>query len=238
MSVYKLSKRQENKYSMFMELETVLDSSKSIVERIPQLNDSTSKFKNIILEIGQKAVSKNTVKKGTVITKTVKRLELESAILEYSSALFAYGSKSENEVTKAIAHVTSSSLDKLRDSEIINKANSILNQLTENASALESFDVKQADIEKLGNCIRNYKNSGIDTSVSKTESLLLTKTLQELFNSGMHILEFEIDKIVDSLKSKEKKFYDSYYSVRYIKNLGIRHKKQAENITPVNTPVS
>ena len=232
MAELKLTKKQENKISMFKDLETVLDNNVSIIDRIPQLKDSTDKFKNLITDISNKAVIKNTVLKGSVITKTNKRIELETAILESASALSAFGSKTENEIIKAISHTTSSSLDKSRDTDLINKANSILDMMVQNETALVSYAVSSDDIEKLRNCIAAYKNSSAVTSGSKTESLLINKSLQELFQEGMHILEFEIDKMVDSLKSKEKNFYDSYYAVRTIKNLGIRHRKLPE----VNSP--
>lgn len=234
----KLSKPQENKFSMFRDLETVLDRNRIIIERIPELSDSVSKFKNVVEEISIKAVMKNTVLKGAFISKTNKRIELESVMIENAAALSAFGAKTENEMIKAVAGISPSSLDRLRDTEILNKAKSILDIIKDNSSALASYSVTPEDIEKFKTCIENYRTSSSETSGSKTDSLIINKSLQDLFNYGMQILSNEVDKMVDALKNKEKNFYDSYYAVRTIKKLGIRHKKQAENITPVNTPAS
>lgn len=43
----------------------------------------------------------------------------------------------------------------------------------------------------------------------------------------MYILDNEIYSMVNLLKTKEKNFFDSYYAVRSVKNLGLRHRKQA-----------
>lgn len=233
MSNFKLTKPQENKLSMFKDLESVLDRNKIIIDKIPQLSDSTVNFKNIISQIGVKAVMKNTVLKGSVITKTNKRIELESAIVENASALYAFGSKTENEMIKAIANITFSSLDRLRDTEVINRANSILDAIVNNSAALVAFSIADSDIDNLRNSIGNYITSSSETSGSKTDSMIITKSLQELFRSGSHILNDEIDRMVDSLRTKEKNFYDSYYAVRSVKNLGIRHKKHLPGQAPL-----
>lgn len=44
----------------------------------------------------------------------------------------------------------------------------------------------------------------------------------------MDILDKEIDRMVDSLQTKEKNFYESYYAVRSVKNLGLRHRKETD----------
>lgn len=227
----KLSKPQENKLSMFRDLETVLDRNRIIIERIPELSDSVTKFKNVIEEISNKAVMKNTVLKGAIERKTNKRIELETVIIENAAALSAFGAKTENEMIKAIADVSPSSIDRLRDTEVINKAKSILDIIVANASALVSYSVSPEDIEKFRTSIENYRISSTETSGSKTDSLIINRTLQDLFRYGMQILSKEVDKMIDALKNKEKNLYDSYYAVRTIKNIGIRHKKIPENQT-------
>lgn len=228
MAEAKLTKLQENRYTTFIDIDTVFERNSSIVSRIPQLADSVANFRSIISDISNKAVIRNTILKGTSLTKTVKRLELEAVIIEVSSALFALGHKTSNEIIKAIGNVTPSLLDRMRDTEVINKANSILNTATENEAALEPFGLTAGDLSRLRSCISNYMASSTEKSGSKTESVVITKTLKELFQNGMDILDKEIDKIVNSLQTKEKNFYDSYYAVRSVKNLGIRKKKVTE----------
>ncbi|MBK9331183.1 MAG: hypothetical protein IPM96_02000 [Ignavibacteria bacterium] len=116
----------------------------------------------------------------------------------------------------------------MRDTEVINKANSILNTVTEKADDLTSFGITQTDIARLRSCIENYISSNINKSGSHTESVVITKTLKELFQTGMDILDKEIDRMVDSLQTKEKNFYESYYAVRSVKNFGLRHRKETD----------
>ncbi len=225
MAESKLTKQHENKFSTFMDIETVLDRNNEIVNRIPALSDSVANFKQVIRDITIKAEIKNSVQKGTSETKNVKRFELEEITMELASALLALGNKTNNEVIKAIADIPKSALERMRDTEVTNKANVILNTLTENAQVLMPFGITEDDIGNLRKKIENYKNSSSEKSGSFTESVVITKTLKELFQNGMDLLDKEIDNMINSLQTKEKNFYASYYAVRSVKNLGVRHKK-------------
>ena len=229
MDEIKLTKLQENKLSTFRDIETVLDRNKTVVDRIPQFGDSVMRFKNVISEIALKAVKKSTVKKGASVTKSLKRIELESVVIEIASGLSVFGAKTENEIVKAIAYVTPTSIDKLRDTEVSNKAVSILNCAVENETELVQYGITSEDINRLRNSITNYNASSSEKSGLNTESIVITGSIKELFTDGMEILDKEIDNFVDSMKTKEKDFYESYYTVRSVKNLGVRHKKQTEN---------
>jgi hypothetical protein len=229
MAEAKLTSLQENKFSTYTDIDTVFERNNNIVSRIPQLADSVTNFRSVISDISIKAVKRNTVTKGVTETKSLNRVGLENVVVEISSALFAYGHKASNEIIKAISNVTPSSLDRMRDTEVINKANVILNTAAENEEALLNFGVDAEDITKLRNSIAGYKTSSTDKSGSHTESKVITKTLKEMFQNAADILDNELDRMMDSLQTKEKNFYDSYYAVRSVKNLGIRHRKQHES---------
>ncbi|MBK9332678.1 MAG: hypothetical protein IPM96_09845 [Ignavibacteria bacterium] len=121
-----------------------------------------------------------------------------------------------------------------KDSVMMNKANAILNTVTEKADDLIPFGITQTDIAGFRSCIDNYINSYTIESVSHSESIVITKTLKELFQTGMDILDKEINRMVDSLQTKEKNFYESYYAVRSVKNLGLRRKKETAPQQQVN----
>ncbi len=116
----------------------------------------------------------------------------------------------------------------------MNKANAILNTVTEKADDLIPFGITQTDIAGFRSCIDNYINSYTIESVLHSESIVITKTLKELFQTGMDILDKEINRMVDSLQTKEKNFYESYYAVRSVKNLGLRRKKETAPQQQVN----
>ncbi|MBK7447710.1 MAG: hypothetical protein IPJ45_17130, partial [Ignavibacteria bacterium] len=111
------------------------------------------------------------------------------------------------------------SIDKLRDTEVSNKAVSILNCAVENETELVQYGITSEDINRLRNSITNYNASSSEKSGLNTESIVITGSIKELFTDGMEILDKEIDNFVDSMKTKEKDFYESYYTVRSVKNL-------------------
>lgn len=221
----KLSKTLENRLSTFVDIETVLDRNSDIIMKITELKDSTANFKQIISDINTKAVKRNNVKKGTSQAKSLKRTELEDMTVALSAALFAYGHKTSNEVVKAISNIPPSLLERMRDSDMVNKAGAVLTTLNEYAAELPPYGISADDITELRDAIDNYRSSNTVKSGSHMESIVITKSLHELFQSGMDILDNEIDRMVNSLQKKEKNFYDSYYAVRSVKNLGLRHRK-------------
>lgn len=225
MEQIKLTKPQENKLSTFEDIETVLENNINIINNIPEFVNTKNEFNNVISNIRDKAVRKGTVTKGITQTKTVKRIELESVIIESSSALYILGHKKSNEIIKAIAKVNQSELDRFRDTEIVNKANAILHTMEENSDELANFGKNTDDIQKLKTSIQNYKNSTVEKSSSTTEKTVINVSLVELFKRGMELLENEIDKFAESKKTAHRDFYISYFTVRSIKHLGVRHNK-------------
>jgi len=230
----KMSKSQENKLSTFIDIETVLDRNSEIISAIPEFAGSTANFKQHISEINSKSAKRSIIKKGVSETKSLKRSELESVTIELASGLSVFGHKTSNEVIKAISNVTPSHLERLRDSDIANKAASILNTLKEYESDLTAFGISSKDISDMEKCIMDYRSSSTEKSGSYMESIVITKSLNELFQSCMDILDNEIDSMVNSLHKKEKVFFDSYYAVRSVKNLGLRHRKLKESDEPNN----
>ncbi|MEZ4690063.1 MAG: hypothetical protein R3A12_07730 [Ignavibacteria bacterium] len=228
----KLTKRQENRLSTFLDIETVLDRNMGRINTIPKMADSVANFKQVISDINTKAELRNTVYKGASETKSQKRTEMENLTFELSSALYSFGHNTSNEVIMAIANMSASMLDRMRDTEITNKANTILTALNENADALVEYGITENEISALSNCIENYKTSSSDKSGSFTEKVVITKSLKELFETGNEILEKDLDRMVNSLQTKDKNFYDSYYAARSVKNLGVRRKKQPESNAP------
>ena len=228
MNELKLSKSQENKLSTYIDIETVLDRNTKIISDIPEFAATTAIFKQHISDINTISVKRNTIKKGASQTKSIKRQELESITIELASGLSVFGHKTSNEVIKAISNVSPSHLDRLRDLDIANKAVTILNTLKQNENELSPYGISVNDIASLENCIDEYKSSNIEKSGSYMESKVITKSLRELFQNCMDILDNEIDGMVNLLQTKEKNFYESYYAVRSVKNLGLRHRKQAD----------
>lgn len=223
-----MSKAQENRLSTFIDIETVLNRNSDIIAGIPAFAESTANFKQLISVINSSSVKRNTIKKGASETKSLKRQELESITIELASGLSVFGHKTSNEVIKAISNVSPSHLDRLRDLDIANKAEAILNTLKQYENDLASYGITESDISALETCIDEYKSSNIEKSGSYMESKVITKSLRELFQNCMDILDNEIDGMVNLLQTKEKNFYDSYYAVRSVKNLGLRHRKQAD----------
>lgn len=223
-----MSKAQENRLSTFIDIETVLNRNSDIIAGIPAFVESTANFKQLISVINSSSVKRNTIKKGASETKSLKRQELESITIELASGLSVFGHKTSNEVIKAISNVSPSHLDRLRDLDIANKAEAILSTLKQYENDLTSYGITVSDISALETCIDEYKSSNIEKSGSYMESKVITKSLRELFQNCMDILDNEIDGMVNLLQTKEKNFYDSYYAVRSVKNLGLRHRKQAD----------
>lgn len=224
MDQIKLTKQQENKFSTFEEIEAVLNTNSQFINTIPEFVISKTEFSAIVDSLRNKAIKKNTASVGMTTDKSLKRNALESITKELAAVLYIYGKKNNSSVIKSIADIKQSDVLRMRDTELLNRASSLLETIESLPAGLDAYGKKNTDIDELRNCISNYHNSSIEKTNSAVEKYSINFNLKDLFKKGMDILSSEIDKFVDSFKHSNPDFYTSYYSVRSIKNLGIRHK--------------
>jgi hypothetical protein len=230
MSESKLSKSQENKLSTLIDLDQVLERYSSTVEGIPAFAESVRNFRELLSAIRESSVERGTVLKGKTLAKSTTRVELENAAVEAAAVLFAFGTKKGDAVVTAVADVTPSTLDRLRDTEVLSRAIALQRSIAERIDLLADYGFSGDDMERFNQRITRFESSNEEKSSSASRKKYLTKSLGELFQTGFMMLDTEIDMFVNSLRTKDKTFYDSYYGIRSVKNLGIRHKKLPEGI--------
>lgn len=229
----KLHKSQENKYSMFLTLAAFLTTKESVVNLISEFKNSFEDFKDVIHQLEEKALRKNTSVAGKTEAKTSHRTELEDALTEVAAGLKAFGSKKKLHDVYAIANqITKSFLEKIRDSELAIQVNKITELTEANAAEISEYGVSSDMTENLKNKKKLYVDAMDNKSVGVSSRSEAGKSLEELFAEAFHIVSNELDSFANNLKSKQYEFYKEYYAARKIKRIGVRHIK-TDNIVKV-----
>ncbi len=147
--------------------------------------------------------------------------------IRVASGLSLLGTDTKNETLKSIGHAAPSYLRGMSETKLITTTKGILEAAQNNATALAGkYQISAADITLLDTLIKAFekaigaKGSGMGTQKSSNKSA--KQVLREITGD----LD-QIDTAMELLPKNDKDamdFYLKYFSVRGIKDTGIRHK--------------
>ncbi len=228
-----MTKAEENKFSAYRVVISVLDGNQSIVSRLPALISAVTNFKSLVSDISVRDMEFITSTKGKTKAKNLVEDELLNVVIPLADSLYAYASRNKIEDIKAKSKVTRNGLEKLRDTDLISKARSIYGLLDTNIAVLADFGITSTKVTDLLNKIVEYEAALSVKDTSFATKSATRKTLSQLFDQADLILKTEIDTLMENFKADNKMFYDQYWSAREIKDLGLGYK---DNPTPPTPP--
>lgn len=212
-------KREENKYSMYQGITQVLEDQKETIAKIPAFALSMTDFNGVLEQISDRDKKYQTISKGATAAKDEAEDKLVEAVIAVSSALYVYGRRNKNDELKAVAKITPSSLKKMRDSDLLQKAKTIHENAVANQQSLPDFGVTQADVEDLKAKVTAFEEAFGSKESKVAESKSARKELGELFDEADELLYEELDNMIELVKDADPEFYNKYQSARVIKDL-------------------
>ncbi len=215
-----MAKHLENKLTMYNAVQTLLDANAPKVSVIPAYASTVARFKTCVAAIQGRMVQINLATKGKTMTKWAAEDDLIASVLRISAAVFANASATRNIEVKAQSDVRGTHLRRLRDMDLVGKASAIHSVATEWISDLEPYGVSLDDLNGLKLKIETYERTVGERDSGVNERVALRKTMLELFDEADRLLEEEIDRIMEVVKSKELQFFDAYRSARLIHEMG------------------
>lgn len=223
-----MNKTQENRLTMYEAVATLLGSNPTITSAIPAFSTAAATFNSLIGQIKDKGREKSEALSG----KTSNKLQAEDALvrvlMEIGRPMVAYANTVNNNQLLDIVSVSESRYRLMRDTELVSKAKSILQQATQYLSSLAGYGIVQEKLDDL-----QAKTDAFDAALGKRESSVAervgaTAALTALFEQTDDVLAKEMDNIVEAIRSTQTQFYNEYFAARVVKELGIRHEaKQA-----------
>lgn len=225
-----MTKKQENKRSMYGAVIAALETNTDAVSAVAALANAKTEFSSLIKQIDDKNIEKREAIAGKKVNKDQAEDDLITAVVKVSAALVAFANRSKNADLKERAEATPSGLRQLRDTELVSRATAIHTAASEVLASLADYGIKAETLTDLSS-----KIAAFDVAIKIRESSVAERSaagidLAELLDKADALLKDEIDKLVELVKDSHKQFYNTYQTARVIRDLGhaTREKSQPE----------
>jgi hypothetical protein len=220
---------EENTLHMFKDVVAVLVANSSITAAIPQFSVSKDEFTDLIADIDEANQLLINAAEGKTDEKTNAEEELENLLIVFCGKFFVYARRKKNEELKSLTNINDSALKKLRDRELIDKAELIQRKAADHNADLVQYGITETEITLLDTKIKAFEAKIGEQGTGYSGRGGARKSLNTLFADANGILKEELDGMMESFYETNPDFYNQYISARGIKNLGIRHRKNKNN---------
>jgi len=214
-----MTKREENRYSMYRAVDKVLSDNQSVVDGLPALAESVSDFRQTMQDISDQDNVYKTVTGGATDAKNTAEETLIETMVSLSGALSAYGRKTGDDRSRSLSQFSESDLILMRDSDLVQKGKNLLETLQQNESGLTHFGVTSAMIADFLNRLTFYEEALGRKDSKFAESKAARRKLKELFSKANEILKEEVDQMMELIRVSNSGVYNQYEAARVIKDL-------------------
>lgn len=229
-----MNDQHENKFTMYKAVVKLFDKYPDKIAGITALTPVIEDLNNKIQAITEKDVEANTSQSGNADVKAALRASLEMSALKIASALYALGAKNSDEKLKALSKVTKSSLNALRDTQLVSDVEGLKKLADSYKAELSAYGITAGMLTELETTQNSYNTSIGTREQGQALSSAAYKTLDQIFKETDVLLKEQADKIMMIFRDSDSQFYNEYLNTREIKDLGHRKEKPDSNPKPGN----
>lgn len=223
-----MNKLQGNRFNMYKDTLQIFENYKSNWETNAAVLEVVTQIKELVGAIETKGAERETSTLGTTIAKNKAREQMAQAAAILAAAGYAHAVKKKDATLQAIFDYSYSTLLYASDNDSMLRSQAILDGLAPIVSELSSSEITQVDLDHLKTTIDTFKTSiGLKGS-AKSQQISDTQTLNLFFSKTDKLLSDQLDKLMLRYSVKTPDFYAAYEKARVVKNLGVRHKKEAQ----------
>ena len=234
-----MTKTHENKLTMYLAVASVLDDNGAKTATLAALTQATGTFKGLIDAVKEKSKEFDLMATGMTLAKLEAEDQLLEELMPAVHALFAYAHTAKDTTLTEKADVSEGAVRKLRDAEIIVKANGLLDIIEANVAQLAGHGVTAETVATIRQKIDAYELALEKKEGTYSERVSTNKALYDLYDQADTVLAKQIDPLMEQFRRKDVDFYNSYTQARWIKMLGgWRKAKPATTQTPAAIPVA
>jgi hypothetical protein len=219
-----MTNNQENKLTMYEAVQTLLDANGDKTAGYPAFGGAVGRFGSTVEAIKGKSSELEGAGMGKVAAKNQAEDELVGALIPITSALFVHAGVKNDPELKQKADVSEWALRRMRDTELVAKASSLLKTANQYASGLGDFGVTPAMLTECQKKVDTYSTSIGQRESSAAERVGARTNLLELFDVADKTLTEELDRLMELVRGSQTQFYNEYFAARVIKDLGTRHR--------------
>lgn len=227
-----MNKAFSNKNRMFQTVAEVTETYKSVWENIPIFVIIFTEFKALLAKIMTTAQAAGVDLTGVTAGKNSTLDSLAALVYDICSSLAIYAKRNNNPGLHTKVALSEYDIKKKKDGDLIIFASEVVSLANQYKTSLTDYAIEEADIQKLTDLIALAKNEMSVPGAKYSDRKAAHAELEKLFDETSGLLEEQLDRAVDSLRSKSSTFYQAYYFSRNIKNIGVRHETSTQPVAP------
>ncbi len=227
-----MTKRNENRLTMYEGLITLLQSNGTKVQKIPGFALGVEDLIAHVQTIKAKSNEVVTVSAGKTDAKYNAADALIESAMPVVSGLHVFARKERNAELQALTNVTEYKLRRKRDTDLVQFCTALAEQARAHMAGLAPYGITTAVIDDLA-----IRTAGYNTAIGQRESSVAERkgvrgSMNELFDVVDEMLSEEFDRYMELLRPTETEFYNKYFAARVVKDSGIRHRAAGDVETP------
>lgn len=232
-----MKQTQDNTITMFETTLAFLDKKNNIWKNRSALVDAITRAKEGTAQIRTRSGKQQSPTEGVTEDKTLLRDDLEEKLLVIGDAIAAFAQKTADADLAAKVEMNKSSLDGLKESDLVLAAKRVTDAAEANLAALDGYGVNATNNDELkaaADLFANKKESPRQAIVGRRVE---TMSLPAAIRFVRSIFRKEIDKLMSAFKKPEPDFYKGYFVARIIVDRGATNPpKEGEEPAPPAEP--
>jgi len=184
-----MQRLEENKLEMYQSVNAVLDKNNSAVETLPALAEAKGEFTSLITRIIKTDKDYGTVTVGKVAVKNSIEEDLIDTILPLKGALASLARKKKDTELALLVKFTRTDLLRLSNTDLENKAATIMENVLANKTALAAYSVDDDEIAELTTKVEVFKTAIANKQTSFSGKSGARVSLTELFDQADEVLK-------------------------------------------------
>ncbi len=232
-----MTDNQENKLSMGLAVQTVVNNNNSIWSGLPAFVTAFGDYETVIQEIQNNRVVQEADTSGVTLDKHSAEAALIEKTLAVSSGTYAYATAVNNNTLRKKIAFSPSSLSRSRDTVLRDICQLVHSEVNAVIANLADYGILPADLTDLQNKIDAYNSVIAEPREAITDKSTATQELVLLFKKFDGIINDMLDKLMVNFKSSDPNFHRQYTNARIIVDLGVRHEgepEETEDVPPVD----
>jgi len=168
---------------------------------------------------------------GASVDKADARDALEDVTFLMCEALSVVAHTANDNELAALTRVTRSTLDRMTEAELSNRAGSVLARANAHKTELQPLQVTQANLDEMGHALTQFDELRTAPRTATAERAVLTEALPRRTKAATDILRNRVDPMVNLFSRTNPDFVAGYEKARAIVDRAATHKTKASAAT-------
>lgn len=211
-----MTDKLENKLSMYLATEEVLDNNTSLWSGVPAFVTAKAQFSAYIDSIEGTRGGQELDRKGIAENKRIKRADAIAKALPIIGGLIAFASATGDTQLRQEIDYSERQMNKMRDT-ILNDALQIISaRAVTHTADLVNYNVTSGQITAFGTAMIDYKTTIPKPRTAISERKTLTSNLDATFDLADKHLDEQMDPLVKTFEPTNPDFVSDYDNARII----------------------